>query len=332
MADRAHSFKGFLFSFIAIIILLPCALAGLALIHSDYLPPPQLSSSASFNAKARWLRGSLADNQCDVLVLGSSMALNNFSHQTFSEHLSGKVVNLGSWGLNVDDDYHILKNTISVCKPRVVIMPLYYGDFNDVDKHVRWADFQEYINGRNPIFTYLKAIDATAIAKEAWHSYRHPLVGRNVYQSLEFDDSGTVNLAYENFHVEESRWEGFRFNAIKAASRKSLDALQQVLLLAKENNFFVLIASVPLRTAAMEFFGSTTLDRFSEPISDIVTASSNGTFIRIESANDFPDAFFSDYTHLNERGAARYTQCLLDRAPDFVAKRLSQSRKMATRM
>ena len=110
--------------------LLACCGGAAALVASTGadLPAPHLSGSVSFNEKAGWLRVALGQGKCDVLVAGSSMALNNVA----AGRLAGEgqsVINIGSFGVSPEDTLELLRIVTARCAPKLIVMPVYQGDF-----------------------------------------------------------------------------------------------------------------------------------------------------------------------------------------------------------
>jgi hypothetical protein len=319
---KTDNFRGFWFSFIiALIIPLVSVPVGflLALSYFKDMPPPRLSSNISFDSKARWLRDALSDHHCDVLVLGSSMALNSFHHPSFARRNSDKVVNLGVWGMSIGDGYRMLRAVTSLCRPRLLIMPLYYGDFFASDAPIDWPEAEKYIGGGNSLVTYLKTMDLISLVKGAKQTSDRRQQGRAIYNTLEFDASGTANLSFENFQVLESRWEGYKSKPVLPASQKSLDALQQIVMLAKSQGIEVMTPTVPMRGAAEQFLDAAVLDGLWFSVEKAVAAG-GGRFIRINNDQRFPDEFFADFSHLNERGAAFWTSIIIEKSLDLMVQ------------
>lgn len=312
--------RNFLRAFsVTLIFLVGATLAGL-IVCAKSLPPPRLSPSASFDAKARWLRGALRDHRCDALIIGSSMALNSFSRDVFAQATAARAVNLASWNMSFTDDYRILNIAASLCSPRLAIVSLYYGDLTNGDYDIDWDAAAMYIRGDNAISVYLRTLDPFSLVAGARASHGRRLMGRRIYDSLEFDDSGTVNLSAENFQVDEKRWEGYRHKPVAPAPARSLAALDAIVALARNRNFPLIVATVPMRQTADAFLDQAALENVWSSVRGVV-ARGGGHFVRIDNTPDtpFPDALFADYTHLNERGAVLWTRLVIERTQDVIA-------------
>jgi hypothetical protein len=293
----------------------PFALGLLAIVLLPELAPaPKLSADTSFNEKARWFRMH-SSGYCDILVIGSSIALNNVSGSELGHHAA--VFNLGSWGMNLDDDLRILQIVEQACHPKVVIMPVSFADFtDDYDKHVDWDLTSDYLL-RSQIATYLRSFDLVYYLNEFLKLRNIHSMGRSTYLSLDFDDSGTVPLACEGFHIDPHRWSGFTSrNSIELSDEKRRK-LQKLGEHFKNKDFILIVASTPIRKAAIDYLKPLELDHFWSELEDAVNAS-GAAFIRADNGA-FPDELFVDYLHLCKRGAVAWTRELMSKTSNLTA-------------
>lgn len=317
--------RGFLGAFFITLATLSGAASVYFLSNVDDFPPPRLSDSESFDFKARWLRGAIADGRCDTLIIGSSMALNNFYYPVFARTNQAKVVNLGSFNMGVEMADKMLSTTLSVCTPSLILYPIYHGDLNSDSRFIDWETFTKYISGRPALPIYIRTFDPKSLLNQMKDTRDRRLQGGRVYQSLDFDTSGTVNLSADNFAVDQKRWEGYRAKPVLPASQGALHALSHILDTASEKGVRVVVATVPMRQAAEQHFGKTTLNGVWGQVGDKV-AERGGKFVRIDNDQRFPDSMYVDFTHLNERGAATWTQIMLDQSREIIARALDRPR------
>ena len=162
-------FAPFLKAFAATILACLGGAAGLVASTGADLPAPHLSRSASFNEKAGWLRGALASGRCDVLVVGSSMALNNVA----ASRLAGtghSVINIGSFGVNPEDTLELLRIVTARCAPRLIVMATYQGDFaSDMpdDKTIAWPALRAYLSGGSALAAWAADFDPYYLLKRS---------------------------------------------------------------------------------------------------------------------------------------------------------------------
>ena len=71
--------------------------------------PLRFTNSISFDAKLSFLKKSEKLNDVEILIIGSSMGLNNINSIVLSQNLGNKILNLSSWGLKTNEIYEFLK-------------------------------------------------------------------------------------------------------------------------------------------------------------------------------------------------------------------------------
>ena len=113
--------------FLGLVSFLPVMLVTLLSFNSYQ---PILTNSLSFDTKLNHI---LEKNlqKVDVMVHGSSIALNNFHSETFNSYLSEDLsfYNFSSWNLNMENNYLILDVFTQRFEPETVILPSCYEDF-----------------------------------------------------------------------------------------------------------------------------------------------------------------------------------------------------------
>jgi hypothetical protein len=321
----------FLKIFVAFIALWSSLAIAAVVVLPDYLPAPRISSSHSFNEKARWLRTTLRGKNCDVVVLGSSMAVNNFDGEYAAQKLSRTVINVGSFGMTPSDDIIMLRILSNLCVMRTVIMPVYHGDLARAEKQVDWGLFERYVAGGNLFFTYISTMDFAYYIKHIFDTTPGKKE-RRVYTSLHFDSSGGVGLQCGDFEIEDGRWRGYEIHGLTRPEPEELNALQAIGDWLSSRNVSFIVAPTPLRRAAIEHLGEGPLDQFWQPAEKAVTVA-HGYYV-IVPLGSFDDALFVDYNHLNSCGAGVWTEQLLDRGPPgalFLTENISLGHHLRAR-
>jgi hypothetical protein len=275
-------------------------------VFKNKIPAPRISNSESFNEKARWIQGNLATG-CDVLIIGSSMALNNIDGSLLKEMTQAKsVLNLGSWGLTTSESEEILKYVVPLCKPKVIILSTYYGDFDNRPESINWKLFKDYVYGKSTVVTYLKSMDPIYYLSAYINRKHLKSSGNSIYQSLEFDVTGSVMFDCKNFQVDPARWDGQnKYQPLNPErTEANLSALISIENIAKDNHSQLLVVETPLRKVAeVTLFKPEIIHLW-----DAVTRSVNSagfTFLKVRSHNDFSDEQFVDFVHLNKCGAIK---------------------------
>lgn len=314
----------------AVITIAVCwGLAALVLANLPNAPGPRISGSLSFNEKAKWLRSNLADGTCDVLALGSSIALNSFDGEAVRARYRVKVVNSAYWGMTAVDARNMLTALLPICAPKIVILPTYYGDYSPEQGDFDWLKFARYVGGGrlSGIWTYLRHMDIFYYLLHAGSRSDVLMNERRVYKSLNFDASGSVNFACENFRVSPQRWDEFRTSkAMPPPNPEKIAALMEIARLLQERGIPFIVAGTPLRPVAEKHLVSSEMTAIWQAIETSVVQQ-GAVFSRARGAVGYDDKDFADFSHLNACGARKWTNDLLERNRDILDRQLRPATK-----
>ncbi len=282
------------------------------------LPAPRISPSESFNEKARWLHN-LGNKKCDVLVIGSSMALNNIDWVSINPVLKNKsVVNTASWNMPISKSGTMLKYIAPICKPDLIVLVAFFGDFNVKENQpIDWEFFQQYLGSLNTGLAYLKSADLAYYTSTFVSLRIRANKGNSIYESLNFDETGSVILDCDHFQKSRSRWDGYdRYSSLmdKKEVQIELDGLLEIENIARANRSRLVVISTPLRKAAEEKIANTWATALWSDVAKSVQAS-GGLFVQAGLLADFPDSDFADFAHLNKCGATKVAELI---APTII--------------
>lgn len=288
-------------------------LAGLIFALRDQLPPPKFSSNLSLNEKIRWARPHLQGGACEGLVLGSSMALNNVDAKGLATMAQNNVVNLGVWGLEIQGSSALIESILSICKPKFILLPIYYGDFagsaDGAGAEMQSIDAYLRDKSRHDLLHYARHGDLFGL----WRNYRslkrNRALGGTSYQNLAYDRGGSALLNCEGFARDPQRWDGYRKrNAV--FDRKTQNDFEIMLERLQKLGIKTIIAETPMRGVARDFLAEP-LNNWRQTIAK--TAAERGALF-LPPPSDFGDALFADYTHLNACGAQAWTSLIAQQA------------------
>ncbi|CAG4891662.1 hypothetical protein [Paraburkholderia gardini] len=270
------------------------------------IPGPRISASEAFNEKAAWLRTQLAPSKCDVLVIGSSVALNDVDNQELAQSLhTSNIINAASWGLNIEDLPAFYSHLSQHCKFRTVILATTYIDFESHwDKEIDWQAFEHYLSGAQ-LQPYVQTPDLyyyTRRITSGWRDRDHP---GNV-DSLDFDHGGSVLLACGKLDLPDERVYAWRTHGITSPRPGTYVALAKLAAQIRSDGARFIIVSTPVAAAARNHFGAA-LPGFWQPIEGFVHAQ-GVEFIYGQTKLTLNDSSFADFLHLNRCGAGQFTR------------------------
>jgi len=302
----------------AVLAFCPVCFLLAVLLFQDELPAPRLSASYSFNEKARWLRRNLPP-KCDILIIGSSIALNNIDPKELDlPDSGGTVINTGFWGATAAETARMLKEIIPLCKPKRILFPTYYGDFQTTNflSGIKWDQFENYVKGGSVLPGYLLNLDYGYYSRNIKARRLNAKIGHKTYYCLDFDNTGTVNLDSSEFRIDPRRWNGYRSTRFMLSNVKPamMDAVSDMARMAKSNNSQLVVVSSPVLPVAERYVGTNEISRLWEAVQKRVGAE-GGLFINVTGGEGFGDEMFADFAHLNQVGAKKFTRKMVDAIP-----------------
>jgi hypothetical protein len=249
--------------YLAIVAISPLLLIALILLFiylfNGVMPAPRISSSESFNEKARWLRNNL-NKGCDIVIVGSSMALNNVDGYTIKSNFPGySVINIASWGLNISESRKLLSQVTKKCKPKLIVYSAYYADFDGQwSKDVDWELLENYFDNEPVILTYLKSLDIRYYTSTFASRSMAKRKLNKIYHSLIFDETGSTLLDCDNFEVIPERWTGHK--KYKTLNIKNIESnisdLRNIQDYTNKNGIQFVFIKTPLRLEPSSFHAS----------------------------------------------------------------------------
>ncbi len=297
-----------LLSFLAGAVLIAGYLASL---HP--FPAPRIGSGYSFNEKARWLRHALERHSCDVLVLGSSVALNGVdSAELAAAYPGATVVNAAYWGGKMSEDEMVLRILSRLCRPKVVILPVTWLDFKPGVQESNWTHYEKYVGGQPTLEAYLEAPDLLYYIHAGLYFAAGQTLqpeGRRRYLNLYFDQGGAVLLSVEGFVREPRRWDGYLEERRNVVDGAGLEALGRLAAQARQLGARLVVSPIPMRPIAEKtFFPAERVALWQSVQAQI--RPQGGEFLVDPRTSDFGDALHADYDHLNAAGAKTWTRWL----------------------
>lgn len=271
------------------------------------MPAPRISSSESFNEKARWLRNNL-NKGCDIVIVGSSMALNNVDGYSIKINFPGySVINIASWGLNISESRKLLSQVTKKCKPKLIVYSAFYADFDaQWSKDVDWGLLESYFDNEPVILTYLKTLDLKYYTSTFFTRGMAKRKFNKIYHSLIFDETGSVLLDCDNFEVISERWNGYK--KYKTLNIKNIESnitdLRGILDYAGKNEIQFVFIKTPLRLEANKTLLKPEIEHLWAKV-EKSTKYFGGRFVDMQLRNDIVDNQFTDFAHLNRCGARK---------------------------
>tara|TARA_B110000459_G_C16605587_1_gene493373 strand:+ start:1834 stop:2763 length:930 start_codon:yes stop_codon:yes gene_type:complete len=289
-------------------LIIPLTILSLLWVLIYGFPPPNLSPNISFNARMFNLKERHIDVNIDVLAIGSSMSLNNIHTKTIKNNLSEKYLNISSWGQKIEDDFKLIKILTKHYKPKKIIISSNFMDFGSGKIGIKYNLIDSYLF-KNEIKHYTE-LNIQYLLKES-RSYFNKKRDGNNYKSLMYDDCGGINFKSNNFNISLERWNGYSINKFKKGTNQYyfLDSISKF---CKEKDITFVFVQSPFREGYVSLLNEhelSVLNNHKNKIESILKRNNN-LFIDSQKKS-WEDDLFVDYSHLNSKGAKKYTEYFL---------------------
>lgn len=269
----------------------------------SYMPLNNLSNSVSLRAKLDHMVKHQKFKYSEVLIVGSSMAMNNISGEVIAKTQDKVVYNIGSWGIKPNQIYDFLK-TMQLKPVNCVIMPFNNTDFGEDKSKIDYSAIHQQLYGNvfNRFFNFFYYNNINTFLND-WN-YRFKNKHNHTYESLNFDDYGTVLMEKKDFVIDSGRWH-------KNFGQKDFDyfyrGIKSIDSLCKRNRIRFILAYLPNRPGFIQGKDRLLNDLHAKELSLILRKN----FIDLRfcpiAAGDFCDAY-----HVFKPGAIQITNALLD--------------------
>ena len=269
---------------------------------------PAISGNVCFDEKVRFLRNS-PTKQCDVLVIGSSMALNNIDSEAMLKHLppGTRLLNAGAYNMKISQTRALLDCLLAVYRPRNVIFVCGLMDFNKTPGPTQFFDASEvirFINGRSAsIPILLRHFDLQYYVK--WSSRILQIrSSRRDYFSVMFDAWGSIPLEIFFPKVDERRWNlKVDPEQLDPAEYEELGSIADSV---RSRGLTLICIQPPMKRGSVPLAVSAAVDEHWSRMERILGI--RGFHLWNHSAMGLSDDYFCDYSHLNNKGAPIFSE------------------------
>lgn len=276
--------------------------------------PLRFTKSISYDVKVRFIRDRLPTSQFDTFVVGSSMALNTVDSALLeASTVSGKVLNLSSWGLGTSEALQLLQ-MIDLSNAKTVIYASQYFDYvGEVDKVLDESELRRYLNGKSVLKTYF--LNISRLPGSLWDHWDFENVrgDSRTLGYLGFDDNGDVNIDPTDFVIFQPKWDRIPdvpTVPIGEEYYKHLVAMHAFLSL---NGVRLVVVTNPFRSELIK--RNPEFSRFFSAHRDYLrrlAKERNFTYIDAHSALELGDEYFMDAAHVHADGAVLLTKLVVE--------------------
>jgi hypothetical protein len=264
-----------------------------------------VSNSPSYNLKAGFIQQHPEKlSEAGIVVVGSSLCLNNVSAKMLQDSLHLFTINLSSWGLRIGNyeqspiwDMH-----------KIFLCNIGVSDFEPPEIEARdnfsfsTSKVRELFNLATDFNTFMKTIEA---GKNIML-----IKGTGDYLSFDFDECGSVLFSDSAFKYDSVRWNKDDYAVYGVDSAKLAGYVRRLKKITTSHQGYVriVVSFSPVRGVS-----------YNQKRSDMVAylgrmirqSCPNVVFINLYDRR-YPDSVYADNCHFNIIGANRYTKELVD--------------------
>lgn len=173
------------------------------------VPGNNLGNSMSFKAKMDHLIRSSNYNNCEFLISGSSISLNNVAGKTIAERTGSCVYNISSWGFKVSQTNRFLE-VVGTGKIKHLLVAFNNTDFRGLNYNIDYELVKSYIEGGSLTrsWLFITKFNLETFVTD-WN--RRSLLSHvsNEYRSINFDETGSCHFSRKNFVIDSTRWKRY---------------------------------------------------------------------------------------------------------------------------
>lgn len=279
--------------------------------YRDTFPAPRVTTNIALNEKLALFKRSGAVPP-DIVAAGSSMALNNLDTRAVQEHFPGaSYLNFGAWGLGLDDTRALIgmlqarhhARTVLICTNLMEFsteMPGLAIDTAEMARYVwREREWTAYVRHPMPSY-YLRQMESNRIRASDPGNYEY----------LHFDAGGGSTLDVPPERLDPRRWKKSPpppERMLEEPYRIAADIGRRL----RDQGTRLVWVHAPFREGLMDDALRERVRLHIERLRAILGP--QGHVVVDGNDRTWPDSLFSDYSHLNARGAHAFTRYALAR-------------------
>jgi len=265
-----------------------------------------VSNSVSYNLKADFVRQHREKlSKAGLVVVGSSLSLNNVSAKMLQDSLGLPTINLSSWALNIQN----FQNSPLWDEKKMFLINIGIADFGDPPSVEIKDNFsfhttraREWLNFLTDIRTFLGMREQTRKILA--------IQDNTDYNSCHFDECGSVLFSVAGFRYDKGQWDADNFDAwgVDSVALTAYVRRLRDITVSHHGYSHLVVSFSPLRR---KFYNQRRAGLVAYLGQLIRENCPNTTFIDLYDRN-YPDSDYVDHSHFNILGANRFTGELID--------------------
>jgi len=314
--------------FIVIVIILSLSIAYVIYFIRNY--PAPITDHISLDAKIKFIRENIDPDNVDTLIIGSSIGLNDIQGKYLEQYSKRvqHVVNLSVYGATALEVEQLFELRKAFPQLKRIIYSVQYSDlphewmFQSYKPKLLVAYMRHELSFLSYIHLLFHSCNNLFFCITRQNEWQEKHMQSNRFEYLGFDSTGSVPLHIYGKDIISHRW---RLPQPGIMSPKSFAAIERMTLKSKQENIVFYVAHQPYRKPLYVHYKSVrnAMHYFDANIEKIFDKIHNGFLIKLQTLG-LEDSFFSDRTHLNDKGSvktAKYIADYIDKKENNVRNR-----------
>ncbi len=270
--------------------------------------PLRFTNSISFDAKLSFLKKSEKLNDVEILIIGSSMGLNNINSIVLSQNLGNKILNLSSWGLKTNEIYEFLKILDLSKIKKIIYLNQYFDFYGESISSYDSEEIKNYLYNESLLPGYINTFFTLNSNFKDYIYWKNNYLDETKYSNLRFNEYGDIGLKINKENIDQGRW-----NKITDTKELSINynSLEDMIVYFQKNDIEFYLVTTPYR---QKFFSEDKfLNQYNKYINKIYSLKSkyNFNYINLHDRLNLTDIYFTDSSHLNFEGSNLVSKELL---------------------
>ncbi|APW66134.1 hypothetical protein LPB137_09840 [Poseidonibacter parvus] len=270
--------------------------------------PLRFTNSISFDAKLSFLKNTNKLEDVEIIIIGSSMGLNNINTEILSEKLGDKILNLSSWGLKVNEIFDFMKILDLSNVKKIIYLNQYFDFYGESIKPYNFQDVKNYLYDNSYFIAYFNTFNSLSKNLKDYLGWERRYLNKTKYSDLGFNKYGDIGLKINEENSSQDRW-----NAITDITKLNnhFDSFEDMLKYLREKNIDFYFVTTPYREI---FFSEdkfvSQYNTYQNKIYDLNKVYSF-KYINLQKILNLSDVYFADSSHLNFKGSRLVSKKLL---------------------
>jgi hypothetical protein len=274
-------------------------------VRLEFFPRNNLANSNCFRAQVDFAAEKDRLAAAGFIISGSSISLNNVSGSLIEKCFDQKVYNFSTWGTKPAETLNLLRKNVFPKNTKYLLIAFNDFDFGKSNYEIKYDEVKNFIYGSrfDRVWIYLNNFNINRLIED-WNYFSEFRMKANTYESLVFDESGSIMLDRNGFEINPRRWMQYRDTT---GFSDFLNSVKEIKKECESRNIQFITTFLPWRKGLLP----DSVIQENEIIAKILSDQLKNSFVDL-SKLEMNDSVYCDGSHLFREGAEIVTKALCD--------------------